>query len=191
MRSGTGRILRTTSFLFIVMFLISCGSQSGDISYKKWWYEKIEDWQIREFACLNYPEYKSSPPDFIIEPSVLKEISREVSSNIKYFKDQGSDYWQTSCETIQKDRGDCEDLAILVWNKLRSSDYPDEKIGMILSEKNGLFHVCAGVYYSEDDFYMIDPAGHYTWDIVTASEFLATEEIRLILWFNLFSIREF
>ncbi|MFX0136499.1 MAG: hypothetical protein ACFFDN_22860, partial [Candidatus Hodarchaeota archaeon] len=58
-------------------------------------------------------------------------------------------------------------------------------------EKNGLFHICAAVYYSEDDFYIIDPTGYYTWDIVRASEFLATEKINLILWFNLFSIREF
>jgi hypothetical protein len=191
MRIRTGRNLQITSFLFIMLFLMSCGGRSGEMSDEMWWYERIESWQIRELSCLNYPEYKYSTPDFIIDPSALKNVSREVSHNFKYFTDRGIDYWQTSCETIQNGKGDCEDLAILLWNKLRMIGYPDEKIGMLLSEKDGLFHVCVVAYYSEDDFYIIDPTGYFTWDTVPASEFLANEEIKLILWFNLFLIQEF
>jgi hypothetical protein len=191
LRSRDMRIFLELSFIFIVMSLISCGGGGNENTGKNFWYERIEGWQIRELRCLNYPEYNYSQSDFVIEPSVLKDINREVSLNIKYVKDEGNDYWQTSCETIQNAKGDCEDLAILAWSNLRERGFPDKINGMILSEKDGLFHVFVAVYYSEDDFYIIDPTGYYTYDAVKGSEFLSTEEINLILWFNLFSIREF
>lgn len=191
MGSRKVRILKELYFLFIVIFFISCGGGGSEKSNKNIWYERIEDWQIRELGCLDYPEYNYSQTEFVIEQSVLKDINREVSLNIKYVRDEGNDFWQTSCETVKNGKGDCEDLSILAWSKLRSRGYPDKINGMILSEKDGLFHVFVAVYYSEDDFYIIDPTGYYTSDIVTGSKFLSTEKINLILWFNLFLISEF
>ncbi|MGA1839292.1 MAG: hypothetical protein ACMUIU_01595 [bacterium] len=190
MLSRKGTPLRIFSFLFLVVSLISCGGGGSENTGKNMWYERIEGWQTRELACLEYPEYNYDQSDFIVEESVLRDINREVFHSNKYVKDEGIDFWQTSCETIQYAEGDCEDLAILVWRKLRAKGYPDKINGMILSERDGLFHVFVAVYYSEDDFYIIDPTGYFTFNVVPGREFLNTEKINLILWFNMFLIRE-
>lgn len=191
MGQGNVRSLRIFSFLFLVVFLLSCGGGSTEKTGKNMWYDRIEGWQTRELDCLKYPEYNYDVPDFPVEVSVLRDINREVYLNNKYEKDEGIDFWQTSCETIQKGKGDCEDLSILVWEKIRAIGYPDKINGMILSERGGLFHVFVAVYYSEDDFYIIDPTGYYTLDVIQGREFLDKEKINLIFWFNMFLIREF
>jgi hypothetical protein len=179
------------SILSMLLFSLHCGGLDERMPKRMWWYDRVEGWQGRELTCLHNVEYKNNIYDFSADPSVLETINREISISIDYAEDQGKDYWQTSCETLQKSCGDCEDLAILVWKRIREEGYPDEKIGMILGEKNNLFHVCAAVYYSEDDFYIIDPTGFYTRRIVKASEFLFEKDIKLILWFNLFAIHEY
>ena len=190
MRTGKEKSLMIFSFLFIVVSLISCGGGGSEKTGKNMWYDRIENWQTRELDCLNYPEYNYDKSDFLVEVSVLKDINREVYLNNKYAKDEGIDFWQTSCKTTQRGKGDCEDLSILVWKKIRDTGCPDKINGMILSEKGGLFHVFVAVYYSEDDFYIIDPSGYYTLDVIPGREFLVQEKINLILWFNMFMIRE-
>lgn len=51
---------------------------------------------------------------------LLDDVNDRFNSLITYTKDPEKDYWQTPNETMERKRGDCEDIAIAKYYELRS-----------------------------------------------------------------------
>jgi len=146
--------------------------------------ETIEDWQDREAECLNYPDYYEDK-NFVVDLDSMIEIKNRVVASIKYKPDTGN-YYQTSCETEARGMGDCEDIAIAIWKELREAGFPDDIIGIgIAKNDRGQCHAFAMVYYTLDDFYILDTN---FWGVVDSK--LLNDSVSLIVGYNLFSIWE-
>ncbi len=160
------------------------------------YYERIEDWQDRETKCLGYPIYQDDE-NFTFGLNLVTEIRNRVVRRIES-KAEVTNYWQTSCETEIRGKGDCEDVAILIWKELRDAGFPDDIIRMIKikwypdGEKS--FHIFAVVNLQDGDFYILDNGALHRykvmWEDVQKASKVLNDSIELLVGFNLFSIWE-
>ena len=170
-------------FLLALLFFARCGSVPGS-------YHKVPEpysWQYRENICLDYPilNQENSIANF---PSDLYVMLGWIDNHIQKVPDVG-EYWQTSCETIERGAGDCEDLAILLWTLLKdyglSSD--SNRIAIICNTKNKKCHQVVILYLEEA--YIVDPSYVYAQRIYTIESFFAVyPSHELMVEYNLYSI---
>jgi len=58
--------------------------------------------------------------------SIMKDVHKEAIRGITYVGEkEGKDRWQSSTETWEKRTGDCEDIAIVIYRKLRNLGFPE------------------------------------------------------------------
>lgn len=141
------------TIIFIAIFFIgSCGIEPQN----PWYEERYHEWQKRESSC----------PILTIECVYTGVLGYDLIMAIKQFspiwqrKENGTDYWQTSCETIDFKEGDCEDMALLAYQIITNSclmEYYnlDVRIRIYDIPESNTSHIIT-VIYSEDDFYEID-----------------------------------
>ena len=197
---GTRRGKKTfkiTIFIALLIFLPGCRDYIWDYTMEKLVqsYEEIrndlyvgrlEDWQNREAECLGYPDYYEDE-DFIIDLGLMVGIKNQVVKSIGYKADV-TNYWQTSCETETRGRGDCEDIAVMIWKGLRDAGFPDNIIGIgIAKNDRGQGHAFAVVYYTKEDFYILD--ANFWFGAIRSDQL--DDSITLVMGCNLFSIWEF
>jgi transglutaminase-like putative cysteine protease len=86
----------------------------------------------------------------------LIEHFHEVS-NITYLHEGTNDYWQTPEETLERQTGDCEDMALLLQKKLKEDDYnADLVFGYLrVGESNGHAWVESVI---NGEKYILDPS---------------------------------
>lgn len=170
---------------FIEERVIELYDEIRDVFYKTQ-YERIKEWQIREAECLDYPEYYEDE-NFILDFDLMIGIKNQVIKSIGYKADVVN-YWQTSCETETEGKGDCEDIAIMIWRELREAGFPDNIIGIGIAQNNrGQCHAFAIVYYTDEYFYILD--ANFWFKAINSKQL--DDSITLIIGCNLFSIWEF
>ena len=166
----------------------------SDLYHTDYNYKKIEDWQDRETECLGYPIHQDDE-NFMFDLNLVTKIRNRVVRRIES-KPDTTNYWQTSCETEIRGKGDCEDTAIMIWKELRDAGFPDDIIGMVKIKwypgDDKQFHVFAIVNLQDGDFYILDNGALHKYgvmseDVQRASDVL-NKSIELIVGFNLFSI---
>lgn len=93
---------------------------------KETWPYSSKDWQKRQ--------QKETPMNHVTNNyfSEIKMIWYHawILANIKYTSDE-KEYWQTALETEKREKGDCEDQAILLMYKLRKSGFGDNELGIL------------------------------------------------------------
>jgi len=143
--------------LIILLFLPACGYYGDDPeSYSL--YDKIYDWQDRELVdCIQ----DSSIVESEQEPS-LEKASTSLSwiyQCVLYIPDKGIDYWQTSCETLEIEKGDCDDQAILLWRLLRKQGFSDEinRLGWLKNKNNEEQGHLIVILHYENKIFALDP----------------------------------
>ena len=148
------------------------------LKYNGYNFNKIKDWVAREeykpcFTAIHDPKLKEA-----------RKIHHWVLKNIKYVSDEDNyetrDYWANTKEILERGSGDCEDQAFVIYKKLIALGYPEKDLGIILVKG----HAFACIYYCPCDFYVLDN-GHFTMNIVKASDLFPYKGIEPIAGFNL------
>jgi hypothetical protein len=144
--SMTGCFIKSHSFKFILLFfscilvvgMHGCSSEKQSFSFiendrlfSETAYWKISDWWERE-AVYNYC-FHGSDIALALKIDMLDIINtaKHLKNNFTYIEDT-SDYWQTSLETEQSKKGDCEDFHIKLYIDLCKKGYPWDQIGIII-----------------------------------------------------------
>lgn len=182
-------------FVYICTFLIfvlhNCSPcPSIDNTTKKHYSEKIYDWQFRESQCINSYEffYSTLTPDWdtvINIHNFVFFLLEQVSDDHK------NDYWQTSCETLKREKGDCEDFSILLAMELRAIGFGDDNIWVgVIEREIGFDHAFVIIKILNDE-YVLDANKGLVDEILLLDDYLQLTNSRLICKFNLFSISFF
>ena len=120
------------------------GGWSNTSDWGEYWtdLDALYDWVVANI----YYNYDGLFP---VLPSIM-------SDNIEYI----TEMWQFPNETLSIERGDCEDMAILLCSMVRgySQEYWTECI-LIASSSAG--HAAAQIPATGDKLAILDPAGHY------------------------------
>jgi predicted transglutaminase-like cysteine proteinase len=172
--------------LFAVVFISSCillGCGSSETYLEK----KISDWTDREWECLECPIYRPSQGDYSLATyENMEEIVNSVYESMSYYPDGDEDHWQTSCESMTRGKGDCEDFAILQWRKLRDIGLPDDINGIFIIKQIKGSHAVTAVKLSDNDFFILDATGVMGAPLQKLSYF--AERPKITIWFNLFEM---
>ncbi len=166
----------------LIMFALSHGCGNPDPRY-----QKIYDWQDRELiSCIR----DSGTVETEAEPKLTDVVHALswMSKNITPTPDD-EDYWQTSCETMERGKGDCEDQAILLWRLLREKGFPDDvnRIGWLAHKDDRPSHIIAIIYFP-NEILAVDPTFSYQ-KISELDLYLQDRPFyTLIFEFNLYSI---
>lgn len=135
-------------YIIVAVLLVGCAQPKRDTTVVK-----IRDWQAREAPLQEHlPEILDADEFGYLETkTLLKEIlSLDNVPKMTYVADDG-DYWQTSEEFEQNNyTGDCEDMAIFVYRKIREARvFADNDVAMrFVGRKEIGFHVVVVVYTS-------------------------------------------
>ncbi len=173
-------------FLFLLALLVNpfhgCGNPNPNL-------QKIYSWQDRELvSCVK--DSKTIESETEPEMADIDYALSWISSNIKNLPDD-VEYWQTSCETIQRKAGDCEDHAILLWKLLRDKGFSDSvnRIGWFANKENSKSGHMAVILHFANQTLIIDPPNHYQ---IELTSYLQDHLFySLIFEFNLHSIWEY
>lgn len=169
--------------IILSSLLYGCGEHASNP-----FYQQIYNWQDRELFCIKDSQ------DIITATTIpLVEIEcllSWISDNIKYQSDE-QDYWQTSCETLNKRTGDCEDKAILLWRLLRDQGYPQDinRIGWLRNKDETAPGHMVVILHFEKKTLIADYRHHKLFDL--DSYLQKRPYYHLIFTFNLHSIWEY
>jgi len=163
--------------LLLSLFLLSCGQTTTSS-------DRIYDWQDRENICLDYPVLNQG-----IEISdLVNEIGAMlcwIDEHIQKVPDH-EEYWQTSCETIERGAGDCEDLAILLWSFLKDIGISANSNRIAIVCNTNTCHQVVTIY--AEITYLIDVSNIGIQRIYTIeSFFIRYPQYKLMTEYNLYS----
>lgn len=139
--------------LLIALVFLGC-SNDESFSGKPYIYR----WQENEPSCPDIVTDCEITDDFSVD---LQKILIQQWGKVIYEADENSsDYWKTSCRTIEDEYGDCEDFAIAAYRAIIDSclsDFYDidPRIRVVKPDDSSQYHVLAIVYY-EDIVYEIE-----------------------------------
>jgi len=91
----------------------------------------------RKTLKVRHDEFLSTPPD-----TILTAVNDFVNNNIKY-RSENKDYWQSPLETIEREKGDCEDIAISKYDMLKRLGVAEENLRFanVKSGKDSIGHM--------------------------------------------------
>jgi len=146
--------MKKSMVVFFLFFLLSaCGGGSGNSnpSLSEHYAKKIIDWQARE--KLAPPIHTTCYDTGYIEFDIMSTVN-QVFPFTAVSEQPGTDYWQTSEESLARRAGDCEDMAILAYRALSDSCLKDKIDVRIrgLDEPGNIDHFVAIVYYGPFSF---------------------------------------
>jgi hypothetical protein len=117
-----------TMFIISLVFIVNCGDGgSGDTSAPDTYQTRALSWQARQLKCQKISTMDIDDPYRIpITGDLFTDVSNVVRQlpYIEYTYDQ-KDYWQSSQETVDRTKGDCDDMAILAYMALLDSELID------------------------------------------------------------------
>ncbi len=153
-------------------------------------YQKIYGWQDRELiSCIR----DSGTVETETEPELTDIVHALswMSRNITSVPDK-VEYWQTSCETLERRKGDCEDQAILLWRLLREKGFSREanRIGWLAYENSEIEHMIVILHLASGTL-IADPTSRYEKLSDFDSYLQSKPYCFLIFEFNLNSIWEY
>jgi len=141
------------------------------------YHAKIDDWIKREKGktSTNIYSVKKISKNKMIE--IARRINRHVNLEIRYEPDiigwGERDYWETSRETLDRGRADCEGQAILKYALLRKEGISNDHIGIVIV--SGHAFACLYINLKDRDFYVLDN-GSITSAMLKASKCLDKNE---------------
>lgn len=94
--------------------------------------EKIRDYRLREDKV--FQEKGLQEQDYAVR-DITEDISDYVFGLIEYASDYdlyGKDYWQTSRETLDRGKGDCEDRANLIYVLVSLQGVSQDLVGVVI-----------------------------------------------------------
>ncbi len=119
----------------------------------------------------------------------LSAINRSVNLIIKYADDK-TDRWQSALDTLRYLEGDCEDIAILKMELLRSLGWSERDMRLVFTRINGVDHAVLAVRAKDGVEVVLDCNRP---DVIPASVFLRTvdyvADLRLPFTLNSLSFR--
>ena len=134
--------------VIIAFMMFGCGTEIND-TYS----HRIAEWQEREKDCPAIESICPDSGDLYMDLILLRSQFQEL----QYQGDDPGNHWKTSCETMNDNGGDCEDLAAFHLRMLSDSCLP-EKYGLDIRNriynKPGTNHVVVSV--SGDQYFEID-----------------------------------
>ena len=142
--------------IIVLLLLMGCGQVDEDGTY-----QQIYSWQDRELVeCIQDSSVIENEEEPLLIEATIPLLW--MARNISYVPDISFDYWQTSCETLERKEGDCEDQAILLWRLLREQGFSDKvnKLGCLKNvDKSKKGHVIGILHL--DEIYALNPTIPY------------------------------
>jgi hypothetical protein len=130
--------------------LQATGGWSNTNDWDEYWSDlkNMYDWVV------NNIDYRSD--------GLFPVLPTTPSGSVQYQKEM----WQLPSETLDLEKGDCEDMAILLTSMIRCYNGEDYKVECIEISGSSGGHVAVQIPVAGDKLTILDPAGHYytqTW----------------------------